>query len=99
MEIKDRGKYRQRETVPELTSCMHEGLGISVNSCIRELDRKGVRVCCQTGVTSTTQRRRDAIGKFRRAVTMVVAIEKRQRCNIAAEGVSERTGVDETKSL
>ena len=76
LEVIDRRKYRQRERVPELTGCMNKGLGISVNSCIRELDRKRVRVCCQTGVTWATQRRRDTIEKFGRAVTMVVAIEK-----------------------
>ena len=44
LEVIDRGKYRRRETVPELTSFIHKGLRVSVNSCIRELDRKRVRV-------------------------------------------------------
>ena len=44
LEIIDRGKYRQRKTVPELTSFIHKGLRVSVDSCIRKLDRKGVRV-------------------------------------------------------
>ena len=56
-----------------------------VNSCIRELDRKGVRVSRKSGAARPPERGRHAVSKFRRAVTMKITIEDRKRSNIAAD--------------
>ena len=56
-----------------------------VNSCIRELDRKGVRVSRKSGAAKPPQGRRHAVSEFRRAVTMKISVKDRERSNIAAE--------------
>merc|ERR1712035_185319 len=48
-EVVGRWKYRFRKSVPEFTSERDEGMKMLVNSCIRELDRKGVRVSRKSG--------------------------------------------------
>ena len=56
-----------------------------VNSCIRELDRKGVRVSRKSGAARPPEGGRHAVSKFRRAVTMKITIENRKRSNTAAD--------------
>ena len=56
-----------------------------VNSCIRELDRIGVRASSKSCAARPTERGRHAVSKFRRTVSMKIAIEDRERSNIAAD--------------
>ena len=56
-----------------------------VNSCIRELDRKGVRVSRKSGAVRPPDGRRHAVSKFKRAGTMKITIEDRKRSNTAAD--------------
>ena len=60
---------------------------ILVNSCIRELDRKEVRVSIKSGAVQPPEGRgeRSAVSKFRRAATIKISIEDRKRSNIAAD--------------
>ena len=77
---------------------------VLVNSCIRGLDSIGVRKSRKSCAARPREGGRHAVSKFRRAVSMKIAIKYRKRCNIAAEfkrkdTVSERRGADETKGL
>ena len=47
--------------VPEFTSERDEEMKILVNSCIRELDRKGVRVSRKSGAARPLERGRHAV--------------------------------------
>ena len=58
---------------------------ILVNSCKRGLDRKGMRVSRKSGAAGPHQRGRHAVSKFRRAVSMIIAVKDSKRGNIAAE--------------
>ena len=83
--------------VPEFTRERDERLRILVNSCIREVDRIGVRGRGK----SCAARPRD---HGRHAVTTKIAVKASKRGNIAAmrkrlKTVSQRRGVDKTKSF
>ena len=43
VQVIGRWKYRSRERVPDFTRERDERLGILINSCIRDVDRIGVR--------------------------------------------------------
>ena len=58
---------------------------ILVNSCIRGLDRIGVRGSSKSCAARPLEGGRHAVSKFRRAVTMKITIEDRKRSNIAAD--------------
>ena len=78
---------------------------ILVYSCIREVDRIGVRGRRKSCAARPREKgRRHAVSKIRRAVSMKIAVEDSKRGNIAAERkrlktVSQRRGIDETKSF
>lgn len=69
----------------EVTSCLHVRLKVPINSCITELDRIGVRECRLTRVACSPQGRKHTLSEFRRAMTSVIAIEKREGCNFEAK--------------
>jgi hypothetical protein len=52
------------------------------------VDRIGVRESRESSAAGPREGGRHAVSKFRRAVTMKIAVEKRERSNIAA--VNER---------
>ena len=75
-----------------------------VNSCISEVDRIGVRESRESRVARPREGGRHAVSKFRRAVTMKIAVKDRQRCNITTvfkrlKTVSQRRRVDEANSF
>ena len=77
---------------------------ILVNSCIRDLDRIGVRERGKSSAARPKKEGRHAVSKIRRAVSMKIAVENSERCNVAAmrkrlKTVSQRRGIDETKSF
>ena len=78
-----RWKNRQRKRVPEFTSVRDERMKILVNSCIRKMDRIGMRSRKSCAV-NPREGGRHPVSKFRRAVSMAIAVEKRYRCNIAS---------------
>ena len=55
-----------------------------VNSCIRKLDRIGMRVSGESCAARPREGGRHAVSKFRRAVTMKIAIKDSKRSNTAA---------------
>ena len=61
-----------------MASCVYERMRIPVNSCIRELDRKGVGVRSLASVACPPEGRKHAFREFRRAVSCVIAIVKRK---------------------
>ena len=79
-----RWKYRSRERVPEFTRERDERLKILVNSCIREVDRIGVRGRGKSCVERPREQGRHAISKIRTAVSMKIAVKESNRGNIAA---------------
>ena len=104
VQVIGRRKYSNRKRVPEFTSGRKERMEILINSCIRELDRVRVRGRRKPSAARPWERGRHAVSKFRRAVSVKIAVEYRQRSNIAAEWqslkrVSQRRRVDETKSF
>ena len=77
---------------------------VLVNSCISELDRIGMRGRRKPCAARVGEEGRHAVSKISRTVTMKIAIKYRKRCNISAvrkrlKTVSQRRGVDETKSF
>ena len=77
---------------------------ILVYSCIREVDRIEVRGRRKSCAARPREEGRHAVSKIKRAVSMKIAVEDSERGNIAAERkrletVSQRRGVDETKSF
>ena len=77
---------------------------ILVYSCIREVDRIGVRERRQSCAARPREEGRHAVSKIRRAVSMKITIEDSERGNIATmrerlKTVSQRRGIDETKSF
>ena len=77
---------------------------ILLNSCIREMDRIGMRVSRKSCATRPREGRRHAVSKFRRTVSMKIAVQDSNRCNIAAEckrlkTVNKSRGVNKTKNL
>ena len=74
-----------------------------VNSCIREVDRIGVRGRGKSCAARPREQGRHAVSKIRRAVSMKKAVKESKRGNIAAmrktlKTGSQRRGVDKTKS-
>ena len=72
---------------------------VLVNSCIRELDRIGVRGRRKSCAMRPQEEGRHAVSNITRAVSMKIAIGDRQRCSIPArrEGMktlSQRREVD-----
>ncbi len=65
-----------RKGVPEYAGCVYERLRVPVYSWVRELDRIGMRMCCKSS-TAWSQRWRHR--EFRKAVSIVIAIEERER--------------------
>ena len=55
-----------------------------VNSCVRELDRIGVKGRRKSCEARPQEGRRHAVSKIDRAVCMEMAIEDSKRCNILA---------------
>ena len=89
---------------PEFTSRREERVKILVNSCIRWVDRIGMRVSRESCAARPREGMKHAVSKFRRAVIMEITVEDSKRCNIAAEckrlkTVSKRMGVSKTKSF
>ncbi len=77
---------------------------ILVDSCIRGLDRIGVSKSGKSSSARLLERGRHAVSKFRRAVSMKIAIKDRQRSNGAArfqwkKTVGEMRTANLTKSL
>ena len=77
---------------------------ILVNSCIREVDRIGVRGKGKSCAARPWEQGRHAVSKIRRAVIMKIAVKESMGGNIAAmrkrlKTVSQRRGVDKTKSF
>ena len=77
---------------------------ILVYSCIREVDRIGVRERRQSCAARPQEEGTHAVSKFRKAVSVGNAVKDSERCNIAAEiqslkRVGERRGINETKSF
>ena len=77
---------------------------ILVYSCIRKVDRIGMRERGQSCAARPREEGRHAVSKIRRAVSMKISVEdrERQQCGEKREGlktVSQRRGVDETKSF
>ena len=96
-------KYRSRERVLEFTRERDKRLRILVNSCIREVDRIGVRGRSKSCAARPREQGRHAVSEIRRAVSMEVVIESK-RGNIAAmrkrlKTVSQGRGVDKTKNF
>ena len=58
---------------------------VLVNSCIRKLYRIGVRISRESCAAGPQEGGRHAVSKFRRAVTMKIAIKDSKRSNIPAE--------------
>ena len=58
---------------------------ILVKSCIRKLDRIGMRVSGESCAVGLQEGGRHTVSKFRRAVTMKIAIKDSKRSNIAAK--------------
>ena len=67
----DKGK------VPEFTIVRDERVKILVNSCIRKMDRIGMRRRRKSSATRLREVLRHAVSKFRRAVSMKIAVEDR----------------------
>ena len=73
-----RRKGGLRQSVPEFNGCgVYERLRVRDDSWVRELDRRGMRMCCKSSTTCFLQKRRLKVRKFRRALSIATAIEKR----------------------
>ena len=77
---------------------------ILVYSCIREVDRIGVRERRKSCAARPRKEGRHAVSKIRRAVSMKIAVEYSKSRNISAmrqwlKTVSQRRGADETKNF
>ena len=81
-----------------------ERLRILVNSCIREVDRMGVRGRSKSCARRLREQGKHAVSEIRRAVSMKIVVKESKRCNIVAmrkrlKTVSQRRGVDKMKSF
>ena len=99
MEIK-----RSRERVPEFTRERDERLRILVSSCIREVDRIGMRGRSKSCAARPREQGRHAVSKIRVAVSIKIAVKESRRGNIAAmrnrlKTVSQKREVNKTKSF
>ena len=72
-----RWKNRQRKRVPEFTSVRDERVKILVNSYIRKMDRIRMRRSRKYCAARPREGGRHAVIKFRRAVSMKIAVEDR----------------------
>ena len=70
-----RWKNRQRKRVPEFTSVKDERMKILVNSCIRKVDRIGMRRSRKPCAARLRERWRHVVTKFRRAFSMKIVVE------------------------
>ncbi len=75
IQVIDRRKYRGRKAVPEFTSGKEDRVTVLVHSCKRDLDSIGVSLCRKTSMTRTREEGRHAGSKFRRAVSLKIAIK------------------------
>ena len=75
---------KQGERVPEFTRERDERLRMLVNSCIREVDRIGVRGRGRSCAVRPREQGGHAVIKIRRAVSMKIAVKESKRGNIAA---------------
>ena len=71
------GEKRQRKRFPEFTSVREERVKILVNSFIRKMDRIGMRRSRKSCAARLRESGRHAVSKFRRAVSMKIAVEDR----------------------
>ena len=71
-------KNRQRKRVSDFTSIRIERVKILVNSYIRKVDRIGMRRSRKPWAARPREGWRYAVSKFRRAVSMNIAVEKRK---------------------
>jgi len=62
-----------------------ERVKMLVDSCIRGLDSIGMSVSGKSCAAGPREGERHAVSKFRRAVSVKIAIEDRKRGNIATE--------------
>ena len=93
VQVVGRRKYRRRESVPEFTSEGNEGMKILV--CVRGLDSIRVKESRQSCAACPHEGWRHAVRKFRRAVSVKIAVEHGQRSNIAAEWQSLKSQSEE----
>ena len=84
VQVIGRRKYRSRKRVPEFTRERDERLRILVYSCIREVDRIGVRGRGKSCAARPREHGRHAVRKIRGAVSMKIAVKESKRGNIAA---------------
>ncbi len=75
-----------------------------VNSCIRDLDSKGMSLSAKAGAARPQEGEGMHFSKFRRAVRVKITIEDRKRENLVSEFkrekiASERRRTNKTKSL
>ena len=68
-----------------MTSGRNERMKILVDSCVREMDKIGMRMSRMSGVAGPPEEERHAVSKFRRAVRMKIAIKDSKRTNIATK--------------
>ena len=57
---------------------------ILVNSCIRKMDRIEIRRSRKSCAARPQERARHVVSKFRRAVSMNIAVEDRYRCKFVS---------------
>ena len=69
-------KIRQKKRIPEFTSVRDERV-ILVNSCIRKIDRIRMRRSAKSCAANPREVGRHAVSRFRRAVSMKIAVEDR----------------------
>ena len=60
-------------------------MGVVVNTCVRELDRIGVRGRRKSCAAGRQEGERHAVNEINRAVSMKIATKERKRCNIQAK--------------
>ena len=77
---------------------------ILVNSSISWVDRIGMRMSRKSCAARSRERRRHAVSKFKRAVSMKITVEDSKICNIAVKckrlkTVFKKRGVNKTKSF
>lgn len=78
-------KYRQRNSAPQLKSERDERTQVLAELRIRILSRIGVSEIGKSIVALPQEKRNHQVNKFRRAVSMELAIKDRRRSNTAAK--------------
>ena len=79
VQVIGRWKYGGRKIVPELTRERDERLTILVNSCIREVDRIGMRGSSKSCAARPWEQGRHTVSEIRRAVCMKIAVKESKR--------------------